>query len=376
MLPPNRELKQLWEVCELITDGTHSTPKYTNTGIPFLSVKNITSGVIDFSDTKFISEEEHKQLIKRCYPEYRDILYTKVWTTWIAKVIDVKKEFSIFVSLALLKPKHKIIDIYFLEHILNSPLVYNQAQKRTRWVANKNLVLKDIKSIHIPLPPLPEQKKIVAKLDDITQSIQTSQSEIRSQLSALDELWESTLHEAFNHEEWEKKTIEKVFRIKSWKFLPTKSMNKTWDIDVYWGNGITWKHDNFNLEWNNIIIGRVWAQCWNVRLIQWRIRLTDNAFYISQYLKNVNKFYLTLFLSHINLGETSNSSAQPVISYKSIKQIQIPLPDLETQEKIVAHLDQVNEKITSLKTEYTAQLDHYDQLRASVLDQAFKGELV
>ena len=72
------DIPDSWEWCRLVsiltklTDGTHSTPKYTQVGIPFLSVKDMSCGTIDFSDTKFISELEHKELYKRCNPEYGD----------------------------------------------------------------------------------------------------------------------------------------------------------------------------------------------------------------------------------------------------------------------------------------------------------------
>ena len=156
----NDKMFTVEDICYKITDGTHSTPKYTDKGVHFLSVKDISKGVIDLSNTRYISKEEHDILYKRCNPEKGDILYTKVGTTGIAKVVDIEDEFSLFVSVALLKPKENILPIYF-ELILNSPKAYEQAQSRTRGVANRNLVLKDIKEIKIPLPSIKEQKNIV-----------------------------------------------------------------------------------------------------------------------------------------------------------------------------------------------------------------------
>ena len=108
-LPEGWKNTTVENVCKKITDGAHKTPTYIEAGIPFLSVKNISKGIVDFSDTRFVSEREHKELYKRCNPELNDILYTKVGTTGIAKIVDTKKEFSLFVSVALLKPK-SIID--------------------------------------------------------------------------------------------------------------------------------------------------------------------------------------------------------------------------------------------------------------------------
>ena len=142
-------------LCYRITDGAHHTPTYTPSGIPFLSVKDVSRGVLDFSDTKFISEDQHEDLTKRCKPEFEDILLTKVGTTGIAKIVDVDRPFSIFVSLALLKfPRRYLFPRYF-ELMINSPLVKQQSSENTQGIGNKNLVLKHIRNFAVPLPPLP-----------------------------------------------------------------------------------------------------------------------------------------------------------------------------------------------------------------------------
>jgi type I restriction enzyme S subunit len=190
---------KLGDVCNKITDGTHITPTYTKDGVPFLSVKDLTKGFIDFSDTRFISSEEHAFLTRNCKPMRDDILYTKVGTTGIAKVVDVDDEFSIFVSVALLKPKHDIIFNIYLEHFLNAPFAREQAQKRTRGMANKNLVITDIKEIDIHFPKsLNEQHAIVVKLDALSIETQRLESVYQRKLAALDELKKSLLHQAFN----------------------------------------------------------------------------------------------------------------------------------------------------------------------------------
>ena len=117
-LPQHWEWKTLGEICS-ITDGTHKTPTYVETGIPFLSVKNISKGFFDLSDVRYISQEEHNKLIKRAKPEFGDILICRIGTLGKAIKISLKFEFSIFVSLGLLKPKIKLVSDY-LAHFLNS----------------------------------------------------------------------------------------------------------------------------------------------------------------------------------------------------------------------------------------------------------------
>lgn len=188
------------DVCTKITDGTHATPKYIEIGVPFLSVKDISKGVINFSNTRYISQEEHDLLSKRCGVKRNDILYTKVGTTGIAKCIDTDIGFSIFVSIALLKPKNDLIISMFFEHILNSPNCYEQSQNKTRGVANRNLVLKDIKDISFPLPPLPVQQKVVEYLDSVSEKMEKVKSIQKEKMESLKALKASIFDKAFRGE--------------------------------------------------------------------------------------------------------------------------------------------------------------------------------
>ena len=167
------DLPASWEWCRLknlivsLTDGTHSTPKYTASGVHFISVKDVSSGKLSFDNTKYISLDEHNELKKRCNPQKGDILLTKVGTTGIPVLIDSDIEFSLFVSVALIKFSHENIIPDYLIYLLKSPLVQEQAAENTRGVGNKNWVLSDIEKTLLVLPPLAEQKRIVEKIDKI-----------------------------------------------------------------------------------------------------------------------------------------------------------------------------------------------------------------
>lgn len=174
-IPDSWEWVRLGSILTKLTDGTHSTPKYTQVGIPFLSVKDMSCGTIDFSDTKFISELEHKELYKRCNPEYGDLLLTKVGTTGIPVIVETEKEFSLFVSVALLKFNQNFIYNKFLKYLILSPLIQNQARENTKGVGNKNWVMRDISNTLIVIPPYNEQLRIVEKIEQLLPEIKTLQ---------------------------------------------------------------------------------------------------------------------------------------------------------------------------------------------------------
>lgn len=181
-LPESWEWLRLGDIVTKLTDGTHYTPKYTETGIPFLSVKDMSSGKLDFRSTRHISPEEHKVLYGRCNPEKGDLLLTKVGTTGIPIIVDTDKEFSLFVSVALIKFNNKLINSKFLVHLINSPLVQSQCTNATKGVGNKNWVMRDIANTIIPLPPLAEQQRIVDKIEELmplAEQYGTAESELR-----------------------------------------------------------------------------------------------------------------------------------------------------------------------------------------------------
>jgi type I restriction enzyme S subunit len=189
--------KTLEDVCSFITDGTHVTPKYVAKGVPFLSVKDVKETGLLFDNCRYISEEEHRELTKRYKPERGDVLYTKVGTTGIAKAVDVDREFSIFVSVALLKLKHEMITPEYLERVLNSPFCRVQAEDLTQGMANRNLVLKDLKRIELPLPPIEEQKQVTKLITEKLLSAKAMINLLESQLAEINRLPASLLREAF-----------------------------------------------------------------------------------------------------------------------------------------------------------------------------------
>lgn len=161
-IDPEWEIVNLGDIAHKITDGTHKTPIYTDNGVPFWRVTDLTESN---SSKKFISKDEHTELIKRCNPERGDILYSKNGTIGVAKLIDWDFDFSIFVSLALIKPKSGEVNPKYLEILMNSDFIYNQAKSHSKSGTVTNLHLVEIKQFKIPLPSIDVQRTIVDQIE-------------------------------------------------------------------------------------------------------------------------------------------------------------------------------------------------------------------
>ena len=167
-IPDSWEWVRLGTLAQLISDGTHKTPHYVDSGIPFLSVQNISKGYFDLTKIKYITEEEHKKLIERVKPQKNDILICRIGTLGKAIKITVDFEFSIFVSLGLIR----LVDVELIDFIItviNSPLglKWIDENKVGGGTHTYKINLVDLPSMLIPIPPLSEQHRIVTKIEEL-----------------------------------------------------------------------------------------------------------------------------------------------------------------------------------------------------------------
>jgi type I restriction enzyme S subunit len=106
--PKGYPIHELEETCSRITDGTHQPPRFTEEGIPFLFVRNIVSGSIDFDTEKFITEETFAELTRRVKPERGDILYSTVGSFGVAVLVETDRKFAFQRHIGHLKPNRQI----------------------------------------------------------------------------------------------------------------------------------------------------------------------------------------------------------------------------------------------------------------------------
>ena len=144
-----------------IYDGTHQTPKYTDSGIDFISVENIKD---IYNSKKYISVEDYNKY--KIKPKLNDIFMTRIGTIGKCTVFNKQKDLAYYVSLALIRPNNDIVDSYYLKYLIESIIGIKELRKRTLVNAVPIKINKDdIGKLVLPIPPLEEQKRIVNILD-------------------------------------------------------------------------------------------------------------------------------------------------------------------------------------------------------------------
>lgn len=167
------ELPQSWEWVKpeefsmKITDGEHFRPPTEDKGVFFLSAKDVREDGISLEDPLFVSEETAKKALMRCNPEYGDLLIVSRGAT-VGRMckVNIHQKFCLLGSVILVKPTSLVLSEY-LSISLKSPSSFISMINASGSTAQPAIYLKDLKEIILPLPPIEEQHRIVAKVDEL-----------------------------------------------------------------------------------------------------------------------------------------------------------------------------------------------------------------
>ncbi len=392
-IPENWRWVRLIDLCKSICDGDHQPPPQVLNGIPFLVISNISSGALDFTNTRCVPQEYFDALSKDRIAEKGDILFTVTGSYGIPVTVESNRQFCFQRHIALLK---LLADRDYLYYVLKSPVIQSQCDATATGTAQKTVGLKSLRNMILPLPPLAEQKRIVAKIEELLPYIDRYE-QAWSKLEAFNKRFpvdmqksilqmaiqgklveqrpeEGTGEELYQQIQAEKQKLIKAGKIKkekplpeiaedevpfdipeSWKWvklgavisissgngLTANHMDKSGTIPVYGGNGVTGYHSTFNVDKPTLVIGRVGFYCGSTHITEEKAWITDNAFITTFDESHIEMKWLKYFIDFLEPRKKASSTAQPVISGKLIYPMLMPLPPLAEQKRIVARLEEL-----------------------------------
>ncbi|EOG9576274.1 restriction endonuclease subunit S [Campylobacter jejuni] len=341
----------------------------------------------------FISHEKFQELEAFKATE-GDLLISCSGT--LGKIVELPKDTEMgIINQALLKIRLnniKILNSYFI-YYFNSPIMQEKILESTLGSAIKNIAsVKILKQIEIPLPPLKKQERIVGILDESFAKIDESIKILEQNLLNLDELMQSALQKAFNPlkdnakenyklpQGWEWKSLEEISEnISAGGDKPkncTESKTAKNQIPVYANgvsnNGLVGYTDKATIIKPSLTIsarGTIGFVCIRKEPYFPIVRLISLI-----PCENILCLHYLYFCLNFFIAKGEGSSI-PQLTIPKFKSLQIPLPPLKEQEQIAEHLDFVFEKAKALKELYTKELKDYEELKQSLLNKAFKGEL-
>jgi type I restriction enzyme S subunit len=391
------EVKRLIELAK-VYDGTHMTPDYKETGVPFYSVEHLTNN--NFKDTKYISTDVYEKENKRVMLEMGDILMTRIGDIGTAKYINWNVKASFYVSLALIK-QSKNINAEFLSHFISSPCFQKELHQRTIHVAfPKKINLGEIGECLVSFPRNEEQTKIANFLTVVDRKI----SQLTQKNELLAKYKKGVMQQIFNQElrfkdddgqsfpAWGNSTLEDV------SINYHQGINTTLDKVEYVDEGIPIiqaKHitgeyldfsdarglsqsdydkykKKFNPKINDLLISNI-GTLGKVVLVETEINflIAWNIFKVTLNTDRCYPKFIKDFLKKIAsdgyFDSIKTGNATKFVNKSDMLAIEILMPCLREQTKIAEFLNALDEKILAAQSE----LGLMKQYKQGLLQQMF-----
>ena len=391
------------EACLLVTDGTHYTPPDVGQGIPFLTVKDCSNdGHIDLVGCSHITEDEFEKAEKgNSAPKRGDVLFSKDGTVGKVYVVDTRETFAVLSSLAILRPDASRLDASYFGWVLKTDSCLDQAFQSKTGSAIRRIILKDLKRVRFPLPPLAEQKRIAGILD----AADALRAKRREALGHLDTLLQSTFLDMFGDltgNGWEMVTVEDVVRNKNGA-IRTGPFGSQLLHNEFVGEGIRvlgidnavanvfregkprfitpQKYEQlrrFTVKPGDVLI-TIMGTCGRCAVVPEDVGVAINTKHLCcitlEREKCLPEFMHMYFLEHPLARRYLERSAKGAImaglNMGIIKALPIPVPPLDLQHRFAAIVESVEHQKTSQRN----HLAELDTLFASLQSRAFRGDL-
>ncbi|EAK0807045.1 restriction endonuclease subunit S [Campylobacter coli] len=398
-LPQGWEVKKLEEIAEI---QIGKTPSRNN--IDFFQGENVWLSIRDLK-SKFISSSSEKisneAILKtnmKVVPKGTLLMSFKLT---LGKTAFAECDLYTNEAIAAIFIKDKNINKYFLDYVLK----FTDLEKYVdNAVKGKTLNKQKLKQIEIPLPPLKEQERIVGILDESFAKIDESIKILEQDLLNLDELMQSALQKAFNPlkdnakenyklpQGWEWKSLGEISNYgKTSQIKPSQLKSDDWILeleDIEKESGILLqkvlfqvrqsKSNKIKFHKGDILFGTLRPY------LKKAIITDDNGACSSEIMpfstgnsitNHFIYYYLFTNFLHDRISSLIYGARMPRLGTKDGKSLQIPLPPLKEQEQIASHLDELSSHVKNLKQNYQAQIKDLQELKKSLLDKAFKGNL-
>lgn len=373
-------VKNLGDVCRVIGGGTPSkdNTEFYSGEIPWATVRDLRSDVITETECK-ITNAAVASSSTNIIPGGNVVIATRVG---LGKVCLLGQDTAINQDLRGIVPINpKVLSVRFLFWWLKS--IANAIIAEGTGATVQGVKLPYVKSLQLPLPPLPEQQRIVGILDEAFEGIATAKANTEKNLQNAHALFDSHIHSVFTQrgEGWVEKTVDQISTNLDSKRIPiTKSDRKSGEYPYYGASGIVDYVADYIFDGDTLLVSEDGANllarstpiAFSVSGKYW----VNNHAHILKFENMATQRFVEFYLESIKLDEYITGAAQPKLNQKALNSIPIPIPtSVEAQAEIVERIESLQEETQRLASIYQQKLAALEALKKSLLNQAFTGNL-
>jgi type I restriction enzyme S subunit len=364
---------------------------------PYIRVSDFNNfGSIDIDNIKFISDETHQKIAR--YTISDEDLYISIAGT-IGKTGIIPKELNGAnltenAAKIVFKDKNRQI-LRYIYYFTKTDLFIEQIGLATKTVAQPKLALKRLSEVLIPIPEISEQKRIVEKLDELLTRIDTAIEHLQESVVLTDALYVSELSNVFSqgHEKWPLRELNEVAEVARGKskhrprndkslfggeypFIQTGNVRNAQKHIVTYSATYNEKGLQQSKLWpKDTICLTIAANIGDVAILGMDACFPDSVVGISSSQLETDYLYYFLTTLQQQLDSKANASAQKNINLKILSEIKIPVPIRDEQKEVIKKINKIDSLAVKLKAEVKEKITTMKQLKASILNSAFKGEL-
>ena len=240
----------------------------------------------------------------------------------------------------------------------------------------KELSAGALKGFQMPIPPLAEQKQIVAVLDAAFEGLTRAKENAEANLQNARELFESLAKQHFMEIDGEFVSLGECCEIYQPKTISKKEMREDGEFIVFGANGPIGRYHTYNHKEPQLLVTCRGATCGFINTSEPFSWITGNAMVVMPKQAGLERKYLeAIFKGFVDFSQVITGAAQPQITRASLSPLKIPVPDLQTQHTIINALSAARLCIDDLEAQYTTKLTDIADLRQSLLQKAFAGDL-
>lgn len=394
-IPKHWEIKKLKYIVDKIMGG--GTPLTSNSdywtesrddGLLWVAIADITKSEYLEDTKKYITEEGLKNSSAQRIEPY-SILYS-IYAS-LGKVAYSPYELTTNQAILAIKPSEELLYKFLFYYLktLEDKLPFLSSS-----TTQNNISLDVVKNFNITQPPYDEQEKIVKFIDMKNKEIEEFISDKKKQISLLEEQKEAIINKAVTKglddivefkdsgiewigdipKHWEVRKLKYVASFKSGEMITSEMISEEGSFKVYGGGGFRGYTSSYTNDGEYVLIGRQGALCGNIKYAKGKFWASEHSIVVYPKIE-IENIFLGEVLKIANLGNLSQTAAQPGISISQIKNVSIAIPSSQEQKKIVKYIEVELSKINEIKKQIQQEIDLIQEYKISLISEVVTGQI-